>query len=248
MAELFKLERGNPDNLEGRAVVYGQVTPPHCSLCRYTGLYVGTNPSDVIDEDLRKPLEIALRKADVPAEMLSSKPVKSGMCISSRIIKCRELSDVLAFKGDLINLGEFNSEGPAWLAYEGASMAYMAKYHSQWTGRMNLGKSAESHAGNIEQLDGQDLLKGLYMTSGKLIEAYDKNDSREVSRLKRTLAAFAVGNNLLREVEILEGFTSNKEDPHRFLRVQRQAELIDAVHREKYEEAASLRDQIKALG
>lgn len=252
--ELFNLERGNPNNLAGLVVIYGKVIPPQNSEeGPYTGLYVSSNVTRLFKPEEREAFTEALRRIPIIADLASDVPTSQEgkwgkVHQAQRRLKKQTLDQIMGLEGDVINTGIFKTEGLAQIVYNSVGSAYIAKYADQWHARMDPEKTTSITSEDLTLIAADQLLGRLYKASGELIQGYDSNEERLMLSARRILTTFAAGTGLQREVEQLIDFAKKKEDPHRLIRVQKQAELLEAIRGEKYERAAHLRDEIKALG
>lgn len=248
---LFSLERGDPEKLEGRVLLYSSVVNPHCDNCRYPCIYAGSNPFDVIEPEDRDAVRGFLeQQQDHPFhQAVSSEGSKpEGMAIRKLIIL--DPREVFVREGDIINAGSFYKPIHASNVIFALMEAYAVKYLSQWEERMaSGGAKGPEPPNNLENLASYkpaELKQRLFALAGQLAHNIVRDDKNEIDSIKRTLAEFGNKASSRREISTLVSYLEgpNQNQP---LLAQKQIEMIAAIRSEDYELAARCRDEIKAL-
>ena len=250
---LYRLERGDPSKLDGRALIYATVIVPPANLV-YPSLYVGSNAFDLLDSDERETFGRAVQSIDQKDwGMNRDKPIKDmgqdleALGITSRALAITNPHELRRWKGDIINTGRFDKY-LVETALTHMGIVYMAKYASQWKERMSTmqGASGERTIEDLSLLEPEQLQRRLYSLTGELLEGVSGQDGAKVTRIKDVLVDFGNRANCRRELEGLIELAIG-EHPSKLILTQKQAEMITAVRAENYEQAARLRDEIKAL-
>ena len=250
---LYRLERGDPSKLDGRALIYATVIVPPANLV-YPALYVGSSLLDVLDSNERKNFEEIIRTtATFKDEINRDRPIKALgderelLTFVVRSLFTKDKKELVKHEGDIINIGRSYPE-LAEIAMDGIARAYMATYAVQWKDRMSAmqGAPGERTIEDLSCYEPEQLQRRLYSLTGELLDGVSRQDNAKVKRIKDALVDFGNRANCRRELEGLIELAIG-EHPHKLILTQKQAEMITAIKAERYEQAAQLRDEIKAL-
>lgn len=244
--ELFPLERGTPNKLEGRVLIYTSVDNPHCEYCRYPCLYVGSHPFDVLDANERATVGEELLKHPSLKDTLGpeGKPI---LGISIRPLEIRDPQELVTREGDILHAGRFMKAESAFPTMHYLGRAYMARYVAQWEARMQASETISApKTEDLTSYAPPELQLRLYALMGELMDGISQNDPSRVRRVEETLTTFGGKTNYRNELERLISFAKSTS-PNNILLTQKQVDIITAIRAERYEDALRLRDEIKAL-
>ena len=250
--ELFLLERGDPDKLAWRVVVYSRLKNPpvECKNISHAFLYAGTHPFDIYEAEQHEEIGKTLKNFNIDGDNLRgprrvSQGIVSGF--ARRLFGTNDLAEAFKLEGDLVNAGVYPILGHAAKVMDYFGLAYMAKYVSQWSERFPRLSASQNKP--VEDLSGgihNQLQNRLYALVADLIQGVSSNNSAVVNSAKGALTQFGASSGMRRELEDLISFAEGSS-PNKLPLTRNQIEMITAIRAERYEEAARFRDQINVL-
>ncbi len=249
---MFELRNGDPEKLEGRVLAYVENLHPHCENCKYLGIFVTSNPLDMLDFKSQEAHETAqeawnaLKKEfDNLEEKLGGKVIPMiahGMKFASQ-----EDADTAGKKlnADVLYAGKVMGQDMARDVLMSAHTIYLANYTTQLMQRMDTASVESTLQERYDSYQGADLKFKLYAMLGVLLDAVGRKQAKDLQRSIADLRTFAQGAPFFADVvNVVELAKTDRKDKIELMSLY--IEKMGAIHCQNYESAAEIKKRIDA--
>ncbi len=254
---MFELEKGNPERLEGKVLVYTKkIIRSCCDSHQHLGIYSTTDLVDFMKFTGAEPyLESAykkefkyLRVKIKELEKEQKNPSFKIMPTFSRILGFKKLDDIREVKGDRISWSIVPDIHMAIPILYKLGELYMVGYFLQVESKIGpLKQEIESDVEDTyNQYSGIQLRKRLYQISGSLLDAISSKNERLQAKARANIKKFTEGANFFNDVVNIIGIAQT-EIPNKVVAIEAYIDRIVAIKDERFEEITGIDEKLSAL-
>ncbi len=253
---MFKFKKGNPENLEGKVLIYTSVICPHSEELIFPALYTSSSPLDVIlfqTKQMGMPDSIAEELTKEITNQL--KEEKNSNSIFKTISTPTNLDDIEDFSlidGDVIEGAKLNNLRLVTSFLTSLSNSYMTLYLSQLESKVGIEESLNeilkksNFKESYKNYKPDQLKEKLYSLTGLLIDSVrDKHKPRqdkligEIISITKDSFFYKDAINL---ISVAKGSDKNK-----IALSEMYIAKIAAIHSEDYETAEKMKKNIENI-
>lgn len=251
---MIKIERGNPDSLEGRALIYVRNISSREKEYPIYGSFIATNPIDILimsGMESMSNYEIKQSKEKfgrIAKETFGGSFSEIKPLFATSPINFTNNEDFKKIDGDVINGGLILEAAAVKSLIASLVIVYHSNYYSQLEEKItkHTNKNVSTIYDSFHNYNEQTLKNRLYQMISGLIYSIETKDVSKEHEISADLRKFSDGSQFIQEITNLIG-TVQMKHPKRDQLIECYVEMICGIHGENFEKCANSRDKIKEL-
>lgn len=241
---MLKLLKGNPENLEGKVLVYCDNLASHCEHDRYPAVLAAMSLLDIIpdfgvevSDDVKQYLKDAEERMESAIEQGAN--ILVPVCLAPVLVSSPQ--DALTSSADVAYAGIVAHKMLAPQLLDAAAQLYMVNYDAQLHGRLKTA-AKPSTQDDFRKYDGNGVKSRLYSYIGRLLDF--SADPLRKDQVIADIKAFNTGAPWFGDIVNLIGVAQTNIATKQPL-IEAYVEKIAAIRDERFEDAARCKNQIE---